>query len=383
MKNKRYKSIFIQLIIVFGGFVWYIQSAQGQKDYYKPYEDGLKYVERKEYEKAIECFKKATYLEFKDKLEALYLGDVVYFSGYFPHREMGICYYNLRDYQIAEKELRLSMGFQPSDRAKEYLSKLEKLKGTEPSKDLEAYKQETQNLLLYDPSKIVQVGSRLSAAVLPFENKGKTKDLEEIALEKMITVLYELKRFVLIERAQLEKVIKEQALGQTGALDITTATKVGKIFGVDVVVIGTIVQTEMSIGIEARLIDVESSTVLVAKDAYMKGAEPYENLKTLINNVAIQLCNDVPLVEGQVILVQPDGYYLDIGTEKGIRNGMKCIVYRKGEAIKHPVSGEIIGSKIEELGELVLDRVEEKMSLGTLTKKTEKTILVGDKVVTR
>jgi TolB-like protein len=238
--------------------------------------------------------------------------------------------------------------------------------------------------LTYDPSRVTQVGSRLSVAVLPFENKSGMAEITSTVQDKMITSLYSLKRFKIIERSQIDKVLSEQKLGMTGAIDPAKAVKVGKIIGVDAILMGSISSSGSGVGMDARLIDTETGTVITAKDAY----SPQNNLqdvKSMATDIAIQIYNDIPLVEGYVIKVDPTGeVYLDVGTAKGMRKGMKVVVYKEGEEIKHPVTGEILGKKVTKVGELLLAEVQAKMSEASVVEKeTGQVIAVGEKIVAK
>lgn len=84
--------------------------------------EGQNFMERGQWERAIDEFKVAVSVEFKDKSQ--YWSDGMQFVDYFPHREMGLCYFNLGDTVNARKELELSIAFAPSSRAREYLDKL-------------------------------------------------------------------------------------------------------------------------------------------------------------------------------------------------------------------------------------------------------------------
>ena len=89
-----------------------------------------------------------------------------------------------------------------------------------------------------------------------------------------------------------------------------------------------------------------------------------------------------PFVEGFVVKAEPSLYYIDIGSEKGIRKGSKCVAFRVGEEIKHPITGEVLGNKVTKLGELVVVAVYEKMSAVRVS-DMEGDIAVGDKVVVK
>lgn len=75
------------------------------------------------------------------------------------------------------------------------------------------------------------------------ENAG---NLKEVQVEKdaegfLMTRLVELGHFQVVERAQIDKVLSEQALGLTGAINESTAAKVGALLGADGVIVGDIV----------------------------------------------------------------------------------------------------------------------------------------------
>ncbi len=125
MIKKYISKIFLLLVIL-----WLLRGFAYADDFYSK---GLAYMGSKEWEKAIEMFTRAISIEYGDKLE--FAPDMTYFWEYFPHREMGICYYNLGDYENAKKELEISLNFYPSEKAKEYLNKVTKL--LVPSEDLQ------------------------------------------------------------------------------------------------------------------------------------------------------------------------------------------------------------------------------------------------------
>ncbi len=72
--------------------------------------------------------------------------------------------------------------------------------------------------------------------------------------------------------------------------------------------------------------------------------------------------------------------FIDIGGIQGLRKGTKCVVFREGESIKHPISGEILGKKVTRLGEIIVIQVQDKFAT-VKTIETEQDIQVGDKVL--
>jgi hypothetical protein len=88
--------------------------------------------------------------------------------------------------------------------------------------------------------------------------------------------LYETKKFKVIERQLLNKVISEQKLSLTGMIDQTSAQKLGKLLGVDAIASGTITDLGESLRVNARLIDTSTGEIFavaateIAKDDKVK-----------------------------------------------------------------------------------------------------------------
>jgi hypothetical protein len=71
----------------------------------------------------------------------------------------------------------------------------------------------------------------------------------------------------LLERARIDAVLKEQALGQSGLVDPATAARVGKLLGAQVVVIGRLAPTKAGLSATLRAVSVEGATVVWATEA--------------------------------------------------------------------------------------------------------------------
>ncbi len=457
--------------------------------FYVYYDDGLEYMKKGQWERAIAEFKSAISLEFDDAKKKRTYG--TRFIKYFPHRELGICYYNLQEFDNAMGELQLSYAFKKSKRAAEYIEKLSyggqtidlkddtaekekqkqeqeelarrqneldeqrrqeeelirkqkeleqeqklleeqrqkeaelvkieqkekaikeqqrlnkereeqaerlaklELEIAEKQKQLEKEKEKARQekekksniaelpvgALTYDPSKVTQVGSRLSIAVLKFNSNDKGADLTESVTEKLVTQLVNLRRFRVIERSALDKIMEEQKLGMTGFVDEETAVKVGKLAGADVIILGRI---NLEIGfakVSARGIDTETSELIVAKEAD-SGNTNIETIEKLVEQVAVDIYNDLPLVEGIVMAVEENQIILSIGSNVGVRKGTKCVAYKEGKKYYHPTTGEVLGKNVTPLGELVVVQVQEKMSIAKPIGKISN-IEIEDKVVVK
>ena len=242
---------------------------------------------------------------------------------------------------------------------------------------------------VYKEITIPIVGERMSVAVLPFECFGGPADLGQRFADKLANQIQFLHRFAVVEPSQVEKVLKEQALGMSGVVDVASATKVGKVLGVDAVLIGSITQDEKKVGVDVRLLNTETAVILTSTDAYGKSGDP-EELRKMATKVAVAIYNasplaqGMPLAQGTVIKVETSGSIMvDLGEDRGLKKGMKLVVFKEGEVIKHPVTGEVLGYKSTKLGELIMKDVQAKFGIGEIVGKKEGTIEVGDKVIVK
>jgi len=117
--------------------------------------------------------------------------------------------------------------------------------------------------------------------------------LGQTLTEMLITALIQTERFNVMERVQLEKILQEQSLSQSGAIDAETAVEVGKLSGLEGVVMGSISQLSSSIEADTRLIEVETGKALTAANARVKKVD---DIRKLANSLARQLSAKAGLI---------------------------------------------------------------------------------------
>ena len=377
------------LILILG--VLFVSQLQAGGEWFKVYDEGLKTMEKGDYQQASALFKDAIKGNPTDKQKVRTYG--LHFIEYFPHRELGVCLYNLGDTAGAQRELKISVQDEPSERANEYLRQIgggvppptpkkpaQDLKKTDVKPMVPATKDTD---MIVGKQTIKLVGERMGVAVLPFENKGASKDLGEIILDKMITVMWNQDRFKVMERAALDRVIAEQSLGQTGVLDAATAAEIGKGIGVDAIVIGSVAATASgALSIDARVIDTESAAIIVAHDAYTSNSDA-QSVKNAIENLARKITESLPLVEGYIIKIDGQQLILDVGRNGGLKKGMKCVIYKEGAPIKHPITGEVLGKETTVLGEVLVTDAFDKYSVSKQLTSEGGILSIGDKFLTK
>ncbi len=217
-------------------------------------------------------------------------------------------------------------------------------------------------------------------AVLDFQMQGDQKtaqDMGKIVAEWLITGLVETGRFDVIERRLLEKVFAEQKLGATGAIDPGSAAQLGKILGVKIIVAGTVTSLEGMNEINARLINVDTASIVAAEKVRSGSAE---RLSDLVVKITAKIVAAFPL-EGYIVQREGDKVIIDLGKNLGVKPGMKFASFKEGKVIKHPKTGEVLDVETIETGLIEIREVREKTATGRIIREAAPdSILYGSMV---
>ncbi|MEK7197356.1 MAG: FlgO family outer membrane protein, partial [Nitrospirota bacterium] len=172
-------------------------------------------------------------------------------------------------------------------------------------------------------------------AVLDFQLQGEgyeTSDMGKIVAEWLITALVKEGRFDVIERMLLKKVLDEQRLGVSGIIDESSASKLGRVLGAKIVITGSIMKFQNVMEVNARIIEVESSSIIAAENVKSTSAVKLEDL---VVKMAEKIIKDFPL-EGYIAQRKENRVLIDLGKRAGVKTGMQFIVFKEGKVIKHP-----------------------------------------------
>ena len=116
----------------------------------------------------------------------------------------------------------------------------------------------------------VTVEARSIVAVSTFANHTGNADLDVLGkgLQGMLTTdLVGIKSLEIVERERVRDLLKEIELGKSGYIDPATAQKLGKGVGAAYVLTGSYVLGGDTLRLDARLVEVESSKVVMAEKA--------------------------------------------------------------------------------------------------------------------
>lgn len=219
--------------------------------------------------------------------------------------------------------------------------------------------------LIFVPFNAVADFKKTKIAVLDFKLHGhgyETEDMGAIVAEWFITAFVKEGRFEVVERGLLTKILDEQKLGMTGVIDESTATKIGKLLGVKVIISGSVMKLENILEINARIIDVESASIIAAENVKSSRATQLQDLVVLMSEKIIK---NFPL-EGYIANRDSKSVTIDLGRRTGVKPGMKFIVYQEGKVIKHPKTGEILDVEHIQRGILKIKSVRNKISIADI-----------------
>ena len=218
--------------------------------------------------------------------------------------------------------------------------------------------------------------------------------------DKLTTALVKSGKFIVIERQQLEKVMNEQAMGQTGAVTAQSAAQIGKLLGVELMVMGSVnefgekestvggglggrfgighvgVNTKTArVGMDIRLVNTSTGEIVaaegIAEEESKQGLSASTNefdfsddthfdetlagkatAKAITKTVALITDNmaKVPWT-GKIIKVNADKTVLiKPGAMGGVKVGDTFTVYSKGEDVIDPETGLSLGSEETKAG---------------------------------
>ena len=129
-------------------------------------------------------------------------------------------------------------------------------------------------------------------AVLDLEQIGLTPQEATILTQRLTTKLIAIDRYQVVERNNMDKILKEQKFQNSGCTDSECAVEIGQLLNTDFIILGSVNKFGSTYAVDARLIDVGLGKSLISAEFSMKG-EIDILLTTGMTSIAKQLC-DMP-----------------------------------------------------------------------------------------
>jgi len=139
---------------------------------------------------------------------------------------------------------------------------------------------------------------KIRLAVLYFDNECVT-DREQLdafrkgVADTLISDLGRLGRLQVVEREQLDALLSELKLQQSGLIDPASAVKIGKLLGVQALLMGSYTAIGEMIRIDARIVEVETGLVLKAEEVTGRTNDFFQLEEELVGKIAAGM--DAPL----------------------------------------------------------------------------------------
>lgn len=143
-----------------------------------------------------------------------------------------------------------------------------------------------------DPIEACNIQPSDTLAVLPFSVNAKGQEAQrmgDVLAESVSVRLVNTKTVRVIERAQLEQLVKEAAISQTGLMDEKTVQSVGKLIGAKYLVVGNVIVIENALQVTGRILDVKTGEILMASQV----AGPKENVFAIGQKLATKIENQM------------------------------------------------------------------------------------------
>ena len=249
-------------------------------------------------------------------------------------------------------------------------------------------------------------------AVIEFKDKTSRYtwyQAGQAAQDMFVTELVKSGKYRVIDREQLEAIMREKNLSLSGDVDPRTAVKAGKLLGVEYLITGALTELgvadrgarvpgafglpsvrvgsqKMDASIDARLISTTTGEIVWADTAkettsdasvFFAGAgggvDDKRKLDRVLRPVVVKLAEsmgkasvatsglggsgDASGVAGKIARVEGGSVYLNVGAEAGIKEGQTFDVYRVGNVIKDPDTGEVLGADETKVGRVKVTKV--------------------------
>jgi TolB-like protein len=205
-------------------------------------------------------------------------------------------------------------------------------------------------------------------AVLDFQLQGhgfETADMGKIVAEWLITAFVKDGRFDVIERSLLEKILGEQKLGVSGLVDTSSASRIGKVLGAKAIISGSVMRFQNIVEVNARIIDVQDGSIIAAENVKSTSTA---KLEALVVTMSEKIIRDFPL-EGYIVQKGGNSVVIDLGRRAGVKKGMQFSVFKEGNVIKHPKTGEVLDVERIETGVVKISDVKDKTATAAIVKE--------------
>lgn len=240
-------------------------------------------------------------------------------------------------------------------------------------------------------------------AVLPLKGShaGHLSDQGDTVYQMVTNIFIKLKRFEVMERAQISGVLGEGKFQNSGLADESTAVELGKQLGVKYVVLGnwsgrldvdkshyTNAQGQYQestrytgqMQVNVRMVEVQSGKIKYTFTGLGKpigimslGQAQESMMKDLDRKLDRAISNEFPLTGYILKAMSEKEFLIDLGKADGLKTDDEFVAIVRGESIVHPRTGALVPGEKTVVAEFKVTKVDERTSVVKL-KKNEKNV---------
>lgn len=144
-------------------------------------------------------------------------------------------------------------------------------------------------------------------AIMPLRGQGVDSSSSEVVSDALADELLATRKVRVMERAQMQNILREQGFQQSGACDGSEcAVEVGKLLSIDRMVVGSFGKLGGSYTLSLRLVDVQTGEVLASSRRMRKG-EIDDVVRGIVPETASDLVRGLGGVEASSASASDDG----------------------------------------------------------------------------
>lgn len=255
------------------------------------------------------------------------------------------------------------------------------------------------------PAPAVAQQMKKRVAVLVFEDKSDGQmqwynrriHAGEGVSDMLTTALVNSGQYIVLERQEMDEILREQDLVQQGVVTPESAARIGQMLGVELAVMGAVTEfgykasdvggatRRLGVGVESqaavvavdvRLVDTSTGEIIAADDVRKQESKRGLRLRTEDFSFANRNEFDQSLVgkatrdaiesivkliddhadeltwSAKVVTVAGDAVIINAGEKGGVSVGDRFVIYRPGEELIDPDTGLSLGSMESRIGEI-------------------------------
>ena len=249
-------------------------------------------------------------------------------------------------------------------------------------------------------------GQKPRIAVLPLRGTraGMMEDQGDTLYQKVTAEFLRLKRFDVIERAQMGAILREGKFQNSGLVDDASAVALGKQLGVQFVILGSWngvmtrqvdVMTDKqgrrsesisfpgSVTTSLRMVDVQTGGIKAtfeAKGAPFGGGSPSDSLASMLKDLDKKLGREIsnmfPLTGCILKVLNEKEAIIDLGGDDGVKIDDPFALVLAGEDIVHPKTGKVIKGEKSVLAQLKVTRVDSDKAYVRIDKLIDRSVVL-------